>query len=295
MKVFGHLLEYYSLLFIRQVVRYLPPSVVYDVGSFLGSFVYTVLRIRKDQVFKNLELAFPEKNKAWRESVAKGTYQQSAISMLEFMKLPEFNREYIDKHLTIEGTKNLDKALQNKKGVIIGGSHFGNWEYNGAVLPVLGYSTNYVMVDQHNLLVHALTNKYRMLKNIRCISRKTGTREIIRRLRKNELVCMLYDQDARNQGLFVDFFNYPASTHGGLALLAWKTGAAIVTCYMYREGKDRFHVVLDPPIWADPDMDREKAMKTITRKLNTRLEQMIRKHPAHWFWYHRRWKTKIIP
>ncbi|OGL41682.1 MAG: hypothetical protein A2161_13025 [Candidatus Schekmanbacteria bacterium RBG_13_48_7] len=294
MNVIIHLIEYYGLVFIRQCVKLFSPGMVYKTGCFLGSLVYGIIRIRRQQVLENLDLAFPEKTEVWKKQVARETFQLSAAAMLEFLKLPEFTHEYIERYISISGMENLELALQNGRGVIVGGGHFGNWEYNGAVFPVLGYPTNFVMVEQHNLLIHGFTNKLRRMKGINCISTRMGTREIVRRLHQNQLVCMLYDQDARKYGIFVDFFKFPASTHSGLAFLAWKTGAAIVTSFMFRIQGDHFHMVIDPPIWADSGMNREENIVFLTKKLNTRLEEMIREHPAHWFWYHKRWKTKQL-
>lgn len=291
MKVYLHLIEYYAIVFTRCIVKYLPISSLDPIGKKLGSFVYSVLRIRRGQVMENLKKAFPEKTEEWRKNIAKNSFQHSAVSFLEFLKSPEYSKEYVDNNVTIIGRKNLDQALKKNKGAILASGHFGNWEWGGLLYSVLGYPTNVVMIEQHNLLVHGFITKFRMMHGINCISTKTGIKEIIRRLRNNEIVCMLYDQDARGKGIFVEFFNHPASTHSGLALIAWKTGAPIITSYMCKDGKNRFRMIIDPPLWADKSMDRDIAIMELTKKITARLEKIIREYPSQWFWYHRRWKT----
>jgi KDO2-lipid IV(A) lauroyltransferase len=38
--------------------------------------------------------------------------------------------------------------------------------------------------------------------------------------------------------------------------------------------------------------DREEDVQTITQRQNDIIETMIRRHPDHWLWMHRRWKTE---
>jgi len=292
MKAYVHLLEYYGLVITHHIVMFFPPKIIYRVGCLLGFVVFHIIRIRRKQVLENLKTAFPGKDQKWFNRVARETYQHTAVAMLEFLKMPKFDRKYIEKRIQISGLENLDRALKKGKGVIVAGGHFGNWEYNGTVFPVLGYPTSFVMVEQHNLLVHSFTNKFRKEKGINCISTRTGTREIIRRLRMNQLVCMLYDQNAGKNGIMINFFNNPASTHAGLAQLARKTGAALVTSFMGRTKEDSFQMFINEPVWADPRMEKMESITTMTNILNSQLEEMITQYPSHWFWYHRRWKKQ---
>ena len=49
---------------------------------------------------------------------------------------------------------------------------------------------------------------------------------------------------------------------------------------------------ITPPIWPDATMPREQAIQQLTQAVTDRLADAIRRHPAEYFWAHRRWKTQ---
>jgi KDO2-lipid IV(A) lauroyltransferase len=109
------------------------------------------------------------------------------------------------------------------------------------------------------------------------------------------MLVLLADQDARQSGIFVNFFGRPASTVRGPAVLSLKYDAPIIPTNIYRIGPFRHHVYYGEPIEPAAFRDREDPTHAMTQAHVSALEGFIRQHPEQWLWMHRRWKTQPKP
>ena len=74
----------------------------------------------------------------------------------------------------------------------------------------------------------ALLGANRFQGGLNVVQRTHATSAVLRALRRGEVVGLLVDQDTRVPGTFVRFFNHPAHTPVGPAVIAGRTGAPIV-------------------------------------------------------------------
>ena len=95
------------------------------------------------------------------------------------------------------------------------------------------------------------------------------------------------DQDAKNSGIFVEFFGMKASTHKGAALFHLKSKAPIIFVTLHMESTNEYFLNIQPII-----TNKESDIESITISYTRLLENIIIKHPEQYFWFHRRWKTK---
>jgi KDO2-lipid IV(A) lauroyltransferase len=114
----------------------------------------------------------------------------------------------------------------------------------------------------------------------------------IEALRNNEIVFIPIDQNFGSGGVFVDFFGAKAATATGPVVLAQRTKAALLACFIIRQKDDRHKIIFEPPLNLEQGQDfRETAVINIQRLTNI-IESYIRRYPAEWGWIHRRWKSK---
>jgi KDO2-lipid IV(A) lauroyltransferase len=120
-------------------------------------------------------------------------------------------------------------------------------------------------------------------------------RACLKALKGNGLLGFILDQNRpHDQGIFVTFFNQPASTTPGLAFISAVTQAPVVPVFIHRTPDDRHHVRVLPAI--EPPADRgEDSLRSATQHYTTIIEQEVRRHPDQWTWVHRRWKTRPKP
>jgi KDO2-lipid IV(A) lauroyltransferase len=223
--------------------------------------------------------------------VGRRSYTNFGRAIAEFARLPCIDTDYIEKHIRFEGLCHLDRALEEGKGGVLVTGHFGSWELMGCVLVRLGYPLTFVVGVQRNPLVQDLMNRLRGDCGIPVIE-PVSLLETTRVLRGNRFIAMLSDQDARSQGVFVDFLGEPASTHAGAARLALITGAPVITGFITRTDPTSHLIVIEEPIRVDRSLDREEAILEMTRAYTGSIEAHVKAHPDHWLWAHRRWKTR---
>ncbi|MBU0755176.1 MAG: lysophospholipid acyltransferase family protein, partial [Planctomycetes bacterium] len=188
----------------------------------------------------------------------------------------------------------LDKVMDKKKGCLAITGHFGSWELMAAAVCDLGYPVDLLVGRQKNRMVDDLFNRLRSCHGLGLIPLDKALRGVFRSLRDGRMVALLGDQDARRgAGVEVDFFGRPTSTYPGAALFAIKGKSGLICPFIVRKGKSLDHTVfIEPALEFDAGEDREKAIVELTQRHTACLEAWIKKHPDHWFWGHRRWKSQ---
>ena len=137
-----------------------------------------------------------------------------------------------------------------------------------------------------NRLIDAHVRQTRSRTGLELFDRKEGFQPVIDLLRSGGGVGILSDQHAGDQGLWTPFFGRLASSSPLPALLAKRTGAALLAAAVYTDGPARWRMVFterfDTPA---------ASLETLTARANETIANQIRCAPEDWFWVHNRWKT----
>jgi KDO2-lipid IV(A) lauroyltransferase len=115
----------------------------------------------------------------------------------------------------------------------------------------------------------------------------------VRALRQGRVLGYVIDQNQpRHRAIFPTFFGVPAATSPAPAILAIRTGAAVIFIVAVAQADGRHRVVIEGPLRVPRTGDRGRDVLAFMQDLNDRLERMVRAHPEQWYWLHRRWKTR---
>jgi KDO2-lipid IV(A) lauroyltransferase len=250
------------------------------------------LGIRRRVVEENLRLAFPDKDEAWLRATALAAYEHLGREAAAILRLSRLDREAIVKRTVPIGWDELDEALGEGQGVMLVTGHYGNWEIAAATVASRGVPIAAIIRRQGNLLVDARLDQLRNRLGVETITQREAPSRVPRLLRRNGVIGIVGDQDARRAGVFVPFFGRPASTHRGPALFALKLGAPVFACVARRlPGPQVRYEVEGHRVPVTPTGDLEADVQALTAELARRLEAEIRRAPEQYFWFHRRWKS----
>jgi KDO2-lipid IV(A) lauroyltransferase len=208
----------------------------------------------------------------------------------EYPRLDQMARAPAGEHVVeIEGFEHLEAARRAGRGAILMSGHYGFFEMTGAFLGQI-HPLGFVVRPMSNPAVDAWIRELRARAGVQSIE-GTGIRAIYEKLRDNEWVAMLADQDARRQGVFVPFFGRLASTPLGPARIALATGAPIIMGRAVRRADGRHDLRIEPALEVGDGKAADAAVQLTARHVAV-LERWVRERPELWFWLHRRWKTR---
>jgi len=282
---------FYSIL--GKFFQIIPISFALFIGRRLGDFVYFILRIRRKVVLQNLRFVFSHQQTDKEiHNIAKRTYQNFGMTMIEFIRFPILTLEYIQKYIKFDGKAYLDNVLQQNRGAIVISGHFNNWELTGAALTLMKIGVTVYARRLRNSVVNELVIKHRIKVGMNVISKPLAARDMLKALKANHIIAYLIDQDARQHGIFVDFFGKPASTFRGAASFAVRTRTPIIPMFITRENKAEHIIHIEPPMIPNPKVNEEDEILRLTQATTRLLETYIRRYPDQYFWFHKRWKTQ---
>ena len=187
------------------------------------------------------------------------------------------------------------------RGVFILTGHLGCWELLGAWLARelrgrglggLGVVTGTV----HNPPVDRLLQNRRQRLGMTVLPREAGVGPLIRYLKAGGVVAILQDQHTRTRNLDVPFFGHPAPTPVGLARLALRYDIPVLPVAMARDRRTNCQRVVHlPPLEFKNRESGDDDVKGFLALSNSRLEYFIRRNPAEWVWFHKRWESTHNP
>jgi len=264
------------------------------MGASLGSVVMRLDAGNRPIAIKNLEIAFPELDHRRRLKILAGMYRNWGRMLGEWPHSRALNRNNIEKFVTYDGMENLQAALSiaEKRGVIILTAHYGNFELLPLAHSIYGYPLAMIHRPNRNPAIDRAIRGVRTRFGAEIIERKQAGLGMVKYLRRKFHVAVALDLDVRD-GVFVDFFGTKACTSDGVARMAIATHAPVVPAFMVRDGQSpRHRITVLPMLDLVTSGDREESARENTQRMTTAIETMIRRHPDHWNWIHRRWKTR---
>ncbi|MBI4565478.1 MAG: lysophospholipid acyltransferase family protein [Planctomycetes bacterium] len=290
------ILSYLLIRYLIAVVDMCPYGAARRLGKLLGRLMYVLDAKHRRIAVKNIARAegMPRRPSEIHRLVRR-VYEHLGISAVETLLIPRLMaRDRLSRYVKLENFQIFDKALAEGRGVIVVCAHLGNWELAALATSLAGYPLVSVARPIENPFLDAYVNRLRSSTGQRIVPKYNAVRTMAASLKRNSILAILADQNARKDGVFVPFFGRPASTVRSAALLALKYGAPIIPVNFYRHGRMEHRVVATPPLDVprDPGITREEAVRRITAAFTARLEAFIREHPEQWMWLHARWKTK---
>jgi len=282
-----------AVLWMARHWQRLPETRARRLGIGLGMAMRLLSPRHARIVMTNLRLAFGrEKSEREIATIAKACYRHLGLCMTEFVRLPGLSAEEVRALVQLRGREHLDAALARGKGAILLTGHLGNWELVGSRIAAEGYPLSVIARAQRDTEITEYARLTRERMGMRVLHRDVAVRSALKALRQNELVGILIDQNAGDDGVFVDFFGYPASTAPGAAAFALRTSAAVLPTWGWRE-PDNTHVAqVDEAVPLIETGDREQDILANTAAFTSVLEKRIRLRPEQWFWLHKRWKSR---
>ncbi|MET0338278.1 MAG: lysophospholipid acyltransferase family protein [Caulobacter sp.] len=240
---------------------------------------------------RNLRLAFPDKDDAWRADILKKQWDEVGRTFAEF---PIMDRIILSPdRVEIENAERLAQIADKREPVVFISGHFSNWEVMPAAIVQSGVDCQITYRVANNPYVDARIRKSRFRYGVRLFAPKggDGAKELLAALKSGQSVALMNDQKF-NGGVAAPFFGHLAHTAPGPTRLALRFGTVLQPMTVERTRGARFKAVVHDPIVLEHTEDRTADIETGVRRINDMVEAQIRKRPHEWFWVHKRWSAE---
>lgn len=284
-----------GLIFCSLIVKFISWRYLYSFANFLSFIVFRMAKKQRKIALESLSVAFGEDKSEYEiEKIARDCFTFIAKAGIELLFLLD-RLGLLKQRVQIIGKEHLDVALSKGKGVILVSGHFGNFPLMLARLGLDNYHIVGIMRPMRDTRVEKFFSAKRSRLNIKTIytvPRKSCVEGSLRALRRNELLFIPIDQNFGSGGVFVDFFGRKAATATGPVVLAQRTKAVILPCFIIRQEDDTHRIIFEPPLDLEQGKDSEETVIINIQRLTNIIESYIRRYPAEWGWIHRRWKSR---
>lgn len=265
------------------------------IGYFLAFLWFDLFRIRRDVVLENLKLAFPEKSLAERTRIGRASVRNLGINLVEYALLPFLTPQNFNEFFEFHNSELIERAFARGKGVLLLTLHLGHGDMACAGLSLRGYKL--VMVSKFFKLrwLNDLWFGMRERLGTRFIPPRDSSYALLKALKANAAVAIPLDQFTGPPiGVRSTFFGHETGTAAGLAVMAQRSGAMVISIYTWRTSDGKHAIRFGQEMPVDYERGDQKGVERVTQSFNDELEKIVREYPEQWMWIHRRWKRFVV-
>ena len=276
-------LTYITYSALWRLVRLLPERSAYKLFEGVSVLAYRRNGKRVQRLRANYRKIKPNVNEEELEILVRTGLSSAMRYWCETFRISDWSRERILNSTMTKNEEFLFEPIRSQRGVIVAVPHAGNWDHAGAYFCAKGARVNTVAehLKPEKLFRKFLAHRERMGMNVLDLSAGViGDLEKILR-EKKEMVALVSDRDLSKSGIDVNFFGATARMPAGPAILAYNTGADLITAYVaYRP--EGIEVFFTPPVHINKNVERSEEIVRVTQVIASRFEDAISKDLTSW-------------
>ena len=274
------------------ILSRLPMRILYMKSDFFYFLIYYVFRYRKQVVFDNLKLAFPEKPEVELLRIRKKFFKHLMDLTMESIKAFSISEKEILKRYTYSNPELVNKYAAEGRSIALMAAHQSNWEWSISLPRVLN-------IDMYGAYTK-LNNTY-YEKAVRDSREKFGvigykTSEMVRGMQKRfsdkqqGAYILLSDQSPQLHKTYYwrKFFNIKVPIHTGAEMLSKRFDLVVINYVTKRVKRGyyttEFQLITDTP--------KDYKDYQITDLYTDLTEKNILEQPEYYLWSHKRFKHR---
>lgn len=266
-----------------------PKSVGLLLSAPLGWLLPGLMKRRYKIAERNVLRCFPEKTEEQRQIIVNDCFRSLARTIFEMAWAWSASDRVIKKMSQIQGLHHLLDARKAGKGVLMVSAHITCLDMGARILGCHFQEMKGVYRPIKSPVLEWYQTRGRSAYSQGMYS-KRDTRSAIRYLRSGGVLWYAPDQDfGPKQSVFAPFFGIQTATLLATRRMPQMTGCKVVMMFPSYDANTRSYTVEILP--ALKDFPGEDDVHDLTR-INSFIEDHVRKHPEQYWWVHRRFKTR---
>ncbi|MEQ4923956.1 LpxL/LpxP family Kdo(2)-lipid IV(A) lauroyl/palmitoleoyl acyltransferase [Proteus hauseri] len=278
-------------VFILFLLVQLPYTWLLFLGKHLGQLSRFFVKRRVSIIRRNLELCFPNKDKAEIDKLVMDNLSSLGIALFETGMAWFWSDRRLKNIYDVSGISNFTDANDKNLGILLIGIHSMSLELGGRIMG-LCFPVNAMYRPHNNKAMEFIQTKARCRSNKGMIDRR-NLKFMVMELKKGKAIWFAPDQDFGLKGTtFSPFFSVEkTSTSKGAVILAKLSGAPSLTVTLVRNQGNKpkhYSLIIGAEITDYPTEN----IQNDTDRMNRLIEAEIMRAPEQYLWAHRRFKTR---
>ncbi|WP_203416901.1 phosphatidylinositol mannoside acyltransferase [Jiangella ureilytica] len=267
-----------------KAVQHMPEKAAYRSFRTIADFFWR----RRSPSVRRLELNYARVGK-WSPDELRELTRLGARSYMRYwcdaFRMSEWSHERILDRVRVVDEYRLRDALAAGRGVVVPLPHMGNWDWAGAWACLTGapLATVAERLRPEKLYERFVTYREALGMTVHPLGGDGVMGALAGHLDRGGLVCLPAERDLSRRGVPVTLFGEPTRMPAGSAMLALRTGAALIPATLAYEGQEpdhrlviRFHEPVEPP------EERGERLAIMTQSIADAFEVGIRANPEDW-------------
>jgi len=291
MKIFRYFLEFVIVIIFFLIFKIIGLKLSSNFGEIIGKYFGPLFR-KKTIAKKNILIAFPDLNENSINEMIERMWKNIGRIFGEYIHINKFSIIDLKKiKIGFANKNNFEILKKNNKPVVFFSGHFANFELMAKCLQELGFNIGAIYRPLNNIFLNPIMEfiRKKYICPIQIEKGSNGTKKLIKHISTNNPLALMVDQRL-SSSIRVPFFDQPATTTITPAQLAIKYDALLVPVFLKRLEKTNFEFFIEEPLITNRTNDYDKDIFNITQIMNIKIEEFIKRDPAHWLWSHDRWK-----
>ncbi|MCJ7664284.1 MAG: lysophospholipid acyltransferase family protein [Desulfobacterales bacterium] len=274
-------------------LRFIPFTWTFSfIEGIGGKLAWSLAGKYKKKMLDNLTATFHDSvTDDEKRRIARESFLTMLRGFMETLYSLHLYRKRFYPRTALVGRENLEQALTLGKGVIGVSAHLGTFTLLGAKINASGFPLTWIMGGQpHPRLARVWREMGERVGTSFIMSDSSFTfhRQILRCLRKGEIVGFICDENQKQGGVVVEFLGRAMALPVGPAVYHLKTGAPILPMFILRQEGGGDKVIIDPPLEVRLSGDEERDIFTIVDQIARVMESYIKRYPGQWSWISKR-------
>ncbi|MDR0303914.1 MAG: lysophospholipid acyltransferase family protein [Chitinispirillales bacterium] len=273
------------------IIKKTPRFLGLRLFGFLGFLFGHILKKEREITKKNLKSVFENYSQKQINRITNGVFVNAGKSFFDGIRIPEYSKEKFFKIVRLENENLTKEIFSNPNGTIILGSHLSAFELKTHIAAKLGFKGMSIGSRLFDKRIDKIFVNLRERNGVKYYERNGGMKNVLKNLKNGFNFGVLVDQDATNNGIFVNFLGKEAFTPSAPIKIAARYKIPLAWSFLIRENNDKYLFYIERAEIIETENETESFILNL-EKFNDKLGEFIKKYPEQWVWMHRRWKRE---
>jgi lauroyl/myristoyl acyltransferase len=284
-------MTYYAFRLAGLIAPHIPRRLGYWIMGLAAAVMYRMSAGNRLMIATNVRRVLgPQAGDDRIQSTTRTIFHNLLKNYFDLFWMPAQATDDVAKLVALHGMENADLALSHGKGAIVVAIHLGNQEIMTQLKVITQYNVTIVAEHVKPEKVFNYLVSLRQSDGLHIIPQDGALRELLRALKRNELIGLVFDRDVTDSGRVIDFFGAPAKLPDGYAILALRMGSPIIPVFCTRRPDGGYTISVEKPIHASGSANNDEDVLRVMYTVGAVIEQYVTRFIDQWVYFHYVWQ-----